>query len=254
MQSYSKLITILVLAGIISLCSCHSSHQLATVKGSKIAITSDSTNKPNENIVSIVAPYKAKVDSIMLPVIGRSSKGMEVKRPESLLSNLISDILRESAATYIGHPADLAVMNMGGIRSSLNEGNILYQDAFEILPFENSLCIVYLKGNVLKELMQNIVNVGGEGVSNVQLKATKEKEIIGVNVGGKPIDDNRIYTVATVDYLAEGNDRMLAFRKAEKKESFDKATLRQLFLDYVSSLTAQGKELTSNMEGRITFE
>lgn len=254
MLRYSKLIKCLLFVGLVSFYSCRPSYHLTSVEGSRVLITSNFDSNPDENVNSILLPYKAVVDSIMLPVIGKSSVAMTSRRPESLLSNLISDVLRESAAPYLGHPADLSVMNIGGIRSTLNKGDILYKNVYEILPFENSLCIVYMKGRHLKELMQNIVSVGGEGVSNVRLRATKERKIVDVTVGGAPVDDERVYVIATIDYLAEGNDKLVAFLKAEKKVSFEKATIRQIFLDYITSQTAKGEEVTSRMEGRVVFE
>lgn len=73
-------------------------------------------------------------------------------------------------------------------------------------------------------------------------------------VAGKPVADDKLYTVATIDYLAEGNDGMAALIQAEKRDCPQGATLRGLFMDYVERQTAAGKKLTSRMEGRITVK
>lgn len=73
---------------------------------------------------------------------------MEKGGPESLLSNLVADVLKGAATQVLGKPADMGLMNMGGLRNILSEGEITCGNIYEILPFENSLCVVTLKGSV----------------------------------------------------------------------------------------------------------
>ena len=68
----------------------------------------------------------------------------------------------------------------------------------------------------------------------------------------KEIEDDKDYTVATIDYLADGNDGLTPFINADKRECPDGLTLRGLFLDYVRQQTAAGKKITSKLDGRIT--
>lgn len=240
-------------AGLIGFSSCKGPAKKITITGSRTEMTAKWDSMPNEEAAAIFAPYKAKVDSIMDPVIGRSDMNMTAKRPESLLSNLVADVLRNGAATYIGRPADIAIMNVGGLRNSLSEGDITYRNIYEILPFENSLCILTLRGKDVKELLKDIMKGGGEGLSNVQLTVSKEMDIIDIKVGRKPIDDEQLYDIATLDYLAEGNDRMTAFQKAEKRLCMEEATIREMFLQYVKTETAAGRALTSEIDGRVTI-
>ena len=74
------------------------------------------------------------------------------------------------------------------------------------------------------------------------------------NYCGQPIDDNKLYTVATIDYLADGNGSMEAFLQADDRVCPEGATLRGLFLDYVRQQTAAGKKITSRLEGRVTVK
>lgn len=254
-----KLFRLLLLHGLaltifISFSSCKSTEKAITISGNRIELTSEWDNMPNDKATAIFAPYKAKVDSIMNPVIGQSAINMEAKRPESLLSNLIADVLRQSTIPYIGQPADLALINVGGLRNVLAAGDITYRTIYEILPFENCLCILSLRGRDVKTLMENIADAGGEGVSNIHLTMTADKQVIDAKVGHTAIDDHRLYTVATVDYLAEGNDRMSSFRKAEKRECIKEATIREIFVQYIKSETAKGNALTSTMDNRIVIK
>ena len=89
---------------------------------------------------------------------------------------------------------------------------------------------------------------------NISLEINKKGELLNATIGGKPVVDDQLYTVATIDYLADGNGRMDAFLQAEKRECPEDATLRGLFLDYVRKQTAEGKIITSKLDGRITVK
>lgn len=240
--------------GLISLSSCSKQDKKITFATSSTEMTAKWDTMPNEKALAVFAPYQEKVDSIMDPIIGKSAINMDAKRPESLLSNLIADVLRDSAIPYIGRPADIAIINVGGLRNTLNAGDITYRTIYEILPFENTLCILTLKGEDLKTLMGDIIKVGGEGLSNVQLTVNKEMDLIDLKVGGKPVKDDQLYEIATVDYLADGNDRMVTFLKAEKRRCMEEATIREIFINYVKAETAKGKALTAKIEGRVVIK
>lgn len=81
----------------------------------------------------------------------------------------------------------------------------------------------------------------------------KDMDLIDVKIGNQPIKDDQLYEIATVDYLAEGNDRMTAFQKAVKSQCVKEATIREIFLEYVKAEAAKGKSLTSQIEGRVTI-
>ena len=243
-----------VLAVALLLVSCHSSYEVTKVEGGRIPMNSVWDAEPDAEAVALLAPYKARMDSVMYHVVGTAEMSMDRFRPESLLSNLIADVLREAAVEVLGKPADMGLINIGGIRNSLTEGDITTENIYEILPFENSLCVVTLKGSVLKELFAAIAACKGEGVSGVRLEITKDGKLLDGTIGGKPIDDNKLYTVATIDYLADGNDGMGPLAKAEKRDCPPGATLRGLFMNYVEQQTKAGKKITSRIEGRITVK
>lgn len=249
-----KLVQGVAFGAILLLSSCHSAYEVTKVEGRMQPIDSAWDANPDADAVALLAPYKAKIDSIMNNVVGTAEMSMDKNAPESLLSNLVADVLREAAVQVLGKPADMGLVNMGGLRNVLTEGPITCGNIYEILPFENSLCVLTLKGKYLSLLFENIAARHGEGVSGVQLKINKEGKLLQAAVAGKPVEDERLYTVATIDYLADGNDGMTALPQAEKRECPDGATLRGLFMDYVKKQTAAGKKITSRIERRITVE
>lgn len=234
------------------LAACRPAYEVTRVEGSRVAM--DSTRTADATMIALVAPYKAGVDSVMQRVIGTAAVSMEAGRPESLLSNLVADVLRGAAATATGKEADMGLVNMGGLRNVITEGPVTCGQIYEILPFENSLCVLTLKGRALKQLFENIAARGGEGVSGVKLAISADGKLLDATIGGRPVEDGRTYTVATIDYLAEGNDGMTALIQAEQRECPAGATLRGLFMQYAEQQATAGKPLTARLEGRIVVK
>lgn len=253
-RQVTKIFFGVALSGLLVLGSCHSSYPLTKIEGEMIPVDSVWDKRPDARAVALLTPYKAKIDSMMYRVIGVSEMTMEKGGPESLLSNLVSDVIRESAVPVLGEPADMGLVNMGGLRNILSEGEITCGAIYEILPFENSLCIVTLKGASVRELFGNIAAKGGSGVSGVHLDITSDGKLNGATIGGAPVDDEKLYTVATIDYLADGNDGMEALIQATTRKCPEGATLRQLFMDYIDRQTAAGKKITSRLDGRVTVK
>ncbi len=243
------------LAGAFLLLSCRPAYQLADVEGGRVAMTEAIDRLPqNEAAVAIVQSYKEKVDSVMSPVIGRSKMEMDVDRPESLLSNFVADVLLRAGSNYIGHPVDFAVINVGGLRTSLPEGDVTYGDVYEILPFQNTLCILEMKGEAVQALFRQMAAVGGEGLSGARLVLSDDMQLKEARIGGKPVDPERVYQVATIDYLAEGNDGMPAFKEAVRRVCPEGMTIRQVVVDYIKECAGRGEALASKFDGRIRVE
>jgi len=252
----NKAFGILCLTGLLLFPACHSVYRLANVQGRKIVMTTAYDTAPDTAAIAVLAPFKSKVDSIMSPVIGTCEMDMTSDHPESLLSNLVADVLWTYSNSIPGQKVDAAVINLGGLRSNLPKGEITFGTIYEILPFENTLCILSLKGTDLRSLFEDIAKVGGQGVSNVNLLISKSynAELLDATVGGKEIDNDKTYTVATLDYLAEGNDGLVSFLKANKRVCPQGATIRRIFLDYVKNKTAKGETITSSLDGRIQIK
>lgn len=257
-QDYTKYLFGVALAGLLLCTSCRSQREatgsainIVQTEGGMISMDNRWDANPDAQAVALLKPYKAKVDSMMYEVIGVSTQTMEKGKPESELSNLVAEVLRQAAVQTQGKPADMGLVNMGGLRNILPVGNITVGTVYEILPFENSLCVVTLKGADLKELFAAIASLGGEGVSGVRM-TIKDKKLVDALIGGQPVEDDKLYTVATIDYLADGNGRMNALTRGVKRDCPEGATLRGLFLNYVRQQTAAGKKITSEKDGRIT--
>lgn len=216
----------------------------------RIEVTNALDAQPDAEAVATVTPYKAGVDSVMAPVLGMSRVAMNAKRPESLLSNWAADVMVEGSTATGLEPADMGLVNIGGLRNNMPEGIVRRGDIILISPFENSLVVLEMKGSDLLELMQNIAAVGGEGVSrSVKIVISKDRKLVSATINGERIDPNRTYTVATLDYLAEGNDKMYALKKAVKRHEIGLKT-REVMMESV----IKNRIIDSKIEGRIIIE
>ncbi len=226
--------------------------ELKSVTAQRFEITNQLDRTPDEEAEALLAPYRVAVDSMMAPVLGVSDMYMKSGRPESLLSNWVADVLREASVRY-GRKADMGLCNMGGLRSALPKGKVTKGDILAIAPFENMFCVLSLRGADLQILMEQIASVGGEGVSGVRLEISPDDKLLRAAVGGKPINPEKIYTIATLDYLAEGNDKMEALKKAVSRQSTTRP-VRDILMDYIVEQEKLGRKLTARMEGRITVK
>ena len=213
----------------------------------RIEVTSELDETPSAKAAEIVAPYKASVDSMMAPVLGLSRVAMTARRPESLLSNWAADVMVEGGTATGLEPADMGLINVGGLRNNMPEGIVRRGDIMLISPFENYVVVLEMKGSDLLELMRNIAAVKGEGVSSsVRMEITEDGKLFSCTISGKEIDPQRIYTIATIDYLAEGNDKMFALKNATKRHETG-ILAREIMMEYI----IKHRVIDSKIEGRI---
>lgn len=204
----------------------------------------------NSPMHEFILKYKGELDKKMNHVIGYAPETMEPKQPESELSNLIADIMLTEARKT--EPTTAAcVTNMGGIRSTLYEGNITIGNIFSILPFENTLVILKLKGSDIIALSDIIAMRGGEAVSGIRLHINSKGKAENLLLQGEKVDPEKDYYITTNDYLSYGNDQMTPL--ANYSEIIKPGTLiRDIMLDYVTEETANGREIKCIKDGRIT--
>lgn len=202
---------------------------------------------------ALVDKYKVKLDNEMKQVIGISLQDMTYGRPESLLTNLTADVMEAYGEKYTNGTCDLACMNVHGHRANLAKGDITVGNIFEIYSFENTLVLIKLKGSDLLDAFESYAKMGGSGISSAVKLTAKDGKLQSATLKGLPIDKDKIYTIITLDYLADGNDGLEAFKNSIEVEESG-ITLRDAMMQYVKDQTANGKEISSALDGRITIE
>ena len=161
-------------------------------------------------IVSLIEPYKSKIDGIMDEKIGILSAPMEKGKPHSTLTNFMADMILEGAAPYLDQPIDLAIQNYGGVRiNSIGKGDITIRNIYELMPFENTLVILEIKGKDLKIILDRIAKYGGWPISTGSSFMIRDSTFASnIIINYEPFDEAKSYVLALPDYVANGGDNV----------------------------------------------
>lgn len=217
----------------------------------KIPIDSKLDVMADKSYTAYLEPVKEQLGAKMNVVIGQAVETMTGHAPESLLSNWNADVYRQAGTEFLGTSVDVSIVNLGGLRTEIPAGNITVGKIFELMPFENELVILWLKGDKLAELIQFFAKVGGEGVSGIKM-GIKNGKGENVTINGNSIDRSKIYSIATSDYLAGGNDKMIQLAHYEKRVNTG-LKLRNILLETIKKETAKGNKIQSKFDGRISI-
>ena len=202
-------------------------------------------------IIAIIKPYKDSLDKTMNTVIGTSAQMMFKDFPEGLLGNFVADLMLESVKRYPGQKADFSLVNNGGLRTNLPKGNISIRNIYELMPFDNEVVLVELRGSTVYKLLKSIAKGSEMAVSGLTLTA-KNSLPVEANIQGKTIDTASKYLLVTSDYLAMGGSDLDFMKEALKIEKLN-VKVRDMIIDYISFQTKNNQLLDSKTDGRIKF-
>ena len=249
-----KILTYLTLASLVLVPSSDAFAQskVRLKSATRFEITNELDKNPEADAVAFLAPYKQRVDSILLPVVGYSETFMKSGvdlRPESALGNFMADTFFDESERY-GQKADFVILNMGGNRADIPEGVVRNGDILALAPFNNLVAFVTLKGSDVVRLFEDIAFTGGECQSrNVRLEITRDKKLRKATINGEPVDPDKEYVICTTDYMAEGNDYLEHFKKSIKKE-IKNVLAREVILNYIKRLHSEGRKISAAKDGR----
>ena len=187
--------------------------------------------------------------SYLKEVLGHSPAVMGKGRPESELGNWAVDAMMKGVETITGRKVDFGVVNVGGIRLDMPAGDVLLDDIVSMFPFHNYLCYLSLKGSDIRALLAQMAAGKMEAVGGVVAEVVDGKLVSAV-IDGSLLDDDRIYGVATLDFLLDGGDGLSVARNAKELIITD-VLMKQWMTQYVRSLTEAGKEVEYSKDGRV---
>ena len=216
-------------------------------------IDSSYDNGNDMAVVDIVSKYEPQVAPLM-EIIGYTDRVIESRRgAESELSNLAADIVRDRAAKEIGEKVDLAMVNYGGIRTAMPKGDVRVYDIYSIFPFENYLVVCKVKGSKLRQFLDNYARKGYvECLSGVDM-VIDNYQLTKLNIGGKPLDPNKEYNFATINFLLDGGDGSRIGAYSDEVIETD-VLIRDAVVDYIRNLTEQGRKIDPKMDGRVVIK
>ncbi|MDR0389524.1 MAG: 5'-nucleotidase C-terminal domain-containing protein [Spirochaetaceae bacterium] len=217
---------------------------------------------PDPEVSAMIAPYIERANASLKEVVGEAAEdfifGNRLTRyQETAIGNMITDANVWYFRTVYNQNIDFAFHNGGNIRAALPKGKITQEQILTVLPFENYLYIVSLKGSQLLELFDFIATIqqgaGGFPQFSKEVRYTLDYtggtgKVSGLTIGGAPVDPNKTYRFCTNDYLLGGGDGYTVLTGSENPFN------TSLLLSYVviEYIKAQGGVITPSTDGRLT--
>lgn len=192
-------------------------------------------------------PAMAKVKT----VIGHSTREMVRTYPECEIYDWYIDELIRATADSTGKRVDIGIANRGGVRIDMPAGEVLYDDIMSMFPFRNRICYVALHGRDLLAILQQMAGSRFQIVGGVKVVA-KDGRLISALIDGEPVAEDRVYGVATLDFLLDGGDGYHVARNAVEVIECN-GYLYDTMLSYVRSIEAQGRMIEFENQGWITL-
>lgn len=211
-----------------------------SVESAPIAVMA---NYEKENSVdSLVAPYKSALEAEMNQVIASAPSDFTRGRPNGSLNNWSADVVLASVrdSLWLEKPV-MSLLNFGGLRNSLNQGEIALKDIFQLMPFDNEIVVVEMPMETIEEIEIYLKASGGEPIGGAKI------------VKGKLIFDDKAsnqtsFFIVTSDYLLNGGDKMYFFQK-----NLNVVHTGILIRDAMIATAKDQEELRWNEDERIGF-
>ena len=233
------------------LLSCGEKKYFVTkIEGKKISV--ESSVIESTEIENFVKPYRDNIDKDLSQVLSFAPETLDKTGTwQTPIGNFLSDITLEKTQPIFekreNKSIDICLLNHGGIRSIIPNGNVTARTAYEIMPFENTTIVVGLKAEQIEEIVSYIISEKKpHPLSGMSFTIDKNNNPTSILVNNKPLEKNKIYYVVTSDYLVNGGDNMTFFQKGVEKYNLD-YKLRNVLIDYFKT----SKEIKANTNIRI---
>jgi 2',3'-cyclic-nucleotide 2'-phosphodiesterase (5'-nucleotidase family) len=210
--------------------------RLTQIEGVQLPITEKESQILE--IENFIKPYREHITKDLDSVLAYCPETLDKRNGkwQTAIGNLMADVTLNRGNTVFlkreNKKIDICLLNQGGIRATLPKGNVTSRTAFKIMPFENSLFVIALKGEQINDIVTYFLHEKQpHPLSGLTFSIDKNNQAKNVRVQGEPLEDDKIYYVGTNDYLANGGDNMTFFSKAIKTYDLD-YKLRNILIDY----------------------
>jgi len=174
----------------------------------------------NQQMLSLLTPFQNKGQAQLNVKVGSVNGHMEGDRSKVrfVQTNLARLLL---AAQMARTSADFAVMSGGGIRDSIEAGDISYKDVLKVQPFGNTVTYIDMTGKDVVEYLSAVAQKKPDSgaypqFSNVSFVATAAG-LQDLKIKGEPVDPAKTYRMATLNFNASGGD---GYPEIDKKPGY----------------------------------
>lgn len=236
-------------------CSLSDSGEVTDLAVSRESITYEDCKdiQANQQVKDLLDTITQEENGILTQKVGASPADLDgtwehVRTGETTLGRAITD------AYLLETGADVAFENAGGIRASIGKGDVTYGDILGVMPYGNYIVTKQITGKELQEILEISLDIQTKNIaadesgeydawpansgSYLQVGGiTAEYDLSGgygsrvksVSVGGQPLEQERLYTIATNNYAAISSDYP---QLAEKEETGEFSACDEAFINY----------------------
>ncbi len=240
------ILSTLVLVGLLMV-GCSKPAHVTSASSQAIAINATLDSIQDNKYLAELEPITDELNARLDIVIGHAPEALTIYPPECPMLNWATDALLAEARRYYTGTVDVAIVNIGGLRTPWQAGDITCRNIYELMPFDNELVVLTLSGKDLLELCQIFVEDNGQGIAGMRITA-EDKQLIDATIEGISISPDAYYHVATSDYLAGGTDHMTPLKNATEVWRSD-LKIRDLYIEYVE----QQHTVAARVDGRMTI-
>ena len=200
----------------------------------------------NTTVASVAAiildaqPKMARVKK----VIAHSAQAMPNSKSENMLSRWFVARVMDKVQSLAGKKVHVGICNFGGIRVGMPEGDVILDDILSMFPFRNHLVYLELAGRQLRQIFESMASGRFQAVGGVRI-VVEDGKLVSVEIDGEPLDDDKVYGIATISFLLHGGDGLTLSENALYLQEFD-VLIKEAVLEYLAGLHASGKSITGS--------
>lgn len=184
-------------------------------------------------------------------VIAYAPKAMIRKYPESEITNWFVDFIMDIVQEKSGKHVDLGILNFGGVRIDMPQGDVTLDDIMSMFPFKNNICYVALKGKDVRVILEDMAATTFQILGGVKCVA-RDGKLVSATINGEPLNDEKVYGVATISFLLNGGDGISVAKNAVELKIFDDYVL-DVVLPYVRGLGEKNIPIEYQVDGRVNI-
>lgn len=210
------------------------------IEGKQININESAEPKSEYN--TLIGPYRDKINKDLDAPLAVCPETLDKSKGQfqSNIGDFIADMVLERTNVVFKKrekkDIDVCILNHGGIRAIMPQGNVSARTAYEIMPFENSAVVIALKGEQIAEFVTFFINEKKpHPMSGISFTITAAKKAKNIKIKNQPLILDKTYYVVTNDYLANGGDKMDFFKKGTHTYDLE-YKLRNILIDYLKEV------------------
>ena len=186
-------------------------------------------------------------------VVGYSAEAMSASYPESALSNWFIDLLMRKTESLSGKKVHIGITNFGGIRVDMPEGEIILDDMLSMFPFKNQLAYVEHTGKQIRTILEEMAAGRFQVLGGVKVVADGGK-LVSVEIDGEPLDDEKVYGMATISFLLGGGDGLVLEQNALSVTVYEDIQIIDAVLEHIYAEKEAGRPIEYKTDGRVVVK